>query len=174
MGSLLTSQTDITTLTPYEAGTRKSDTWLFAIIFLTALLSVPLFMIGGSKAGYAAVTTGVLVAGLAMAVMVWPIVGFFAIAASILLVEQNQLTISIWTDTLNVFYWPPKYAGLPERPIGMLILYIFLVVICRNFATRQKLLRGGPVLLPYLMFLGCVVIGIVHGLTSGGTLKIVV
>lgn len=174
MGSSLASQTDITVFTPQEARKKQNDTRLFAIIFAMALLSIPLFLVIGSEIGYSVITAGVLVATLAMVVAIWPIVGFFAIAASIFLVEQNQLTISIWTDTLNVFYWPPKYAGLPERPIGVLILFIFFVIICRNFSTRQKILRGGPVLIPYLMFLACVVIGIIHGLTSGGTLKIVV
>jgi hypothetical protein len=174
MGSSLTSQTDITRFTPQEAGKKLSDGRLFAIIFVTALLSVPLFLLAGSKIGYSLIIALVLVAIGALIVAVWPLVGFFAVAASIFLVEQNQLKISVWTDMLNVFYWPPKMAGLPERPIGVLILYIFFVIIAQRYASHQKLLRGGPVLIPYLLFLTCVIIGIAHGLTSGGTLKIVV
>ncbi len=173
MQAFLNSKAQITVAT-LIATRKKDDRMLFTIVFITALLAVPLFVLGGASVGYSTVVGGlVLFIGLIF-VLIWPEIGLFAVVLSVVLVEQAALPTPIWTDTLNVFYWPTRYAGLFERPIGFFILFVFLVILLRHFAQHHRLLQGGAMIAPFLLFLGCVVMGIVHGLTSGGNLKITV
>ncbi|HET8840892.1 MAG TPA: O-antigen ligase family protein, partial [Ktedonobacteraceae bacterium] len=76
--------------------------------------------------------------------------------------------------SIYIFYWPPAMEGLPDRPIGFFLLFILVVFAIHQLMKRQKLMQGGPLLIPYLFFLLCVVWGVVHGLSSGGNLKILV
>ncbi|HLI05176.1 MAG TPA: O-antigen ligase family protein [Ktedonobacteraceae bacterium] len=154
---------------------RRSDRLLFGSIFIIALALAPLMVLAGSVIGFSSLLayTAVLVALILIAR--WPIVGFYVVAACALLVEQDPLTVNGKVSYyLYIFYWPPQLAGLIERPIGFLMLYILLVVICHRFAKREKLLQGGKLFGALLVFLLCVAMGVVHGLVTGGDLKIIV
>ena len=72
-------------------------------------------------------------------------------------------------NVLYVYYWAPGFEGQIERPIGYLIIFIFLVFIC-----REKALQGGKLLKPFLFFLFCVAYGVVNGLATDGDFKIIV
>jgi hypothetical protein len=92
----------------------------------------------------------------------------------VVLVEQGPITTSDFTDHLYIFYWPPSLTGVPERPIGILLLLTLLALMIHHLMKRERVLWGGPLLLPFLGFLLCVVWGIVHGLQSGGDYKIMI
>lgn len=104
-----------------------------------------------------------------------PIFGFYALVFAAVVIEQNRLTTPIGTDTLDVYSWPARFQGLPERPIGFYILAILLLIIAIGLATRRAaILRGGALIIPFLLFLGCVVMGVIHGLATGGDFRIIV
>ena len=154
---------------------KHSDTLLFILIVVTVLLVTPLLVWLGSQIGFSYMLGGVIVLAIIGSIVTWPVTGFYMIAGSALLVEQNALIVNgNPLYSLYVFYWPPRYEGLIERPIGFLILFIFFVLICHRFVTRERLLYGGELFWPFLLFLLCVAYGVIHGLTSGGNLKIVV
>src|SRR5947209_13585789 len=143
---------------------KRNDTLLFIVIFFTALGITPLLILAGASIGFS-VLIG-LIAALAIAIFIvcWPVFGFFVVAGCVVLVEQEALPTSIFTDRLNIFYWPPRYTGLIERPIGFLVLFILLMYICHQLVKRQQILRGGALLLPFVLYLLCVAVGVIHGM----------
>jgi hypothetical protein len=154
---------------------RRGDRLLFSSIFIIALALVPLLVVAGATFGFSTLLAATTVLAVLVLIIRWPIVGFYVVAACALLVEQDPLTVNgVVSYYLYVFYWPPQYAGLIERPIGFLLLFIFLVIICQRFAKREKLLQGGNLFWALLVFLLFVAMGIAHGLVSGGDLKIIV
>jgi O-antigen ligase len=164
-----------------QTAQRQRDWLLFLLIFITGLGLAPLVIWAGVHFGYGT-TLGILVAILiAAGVVWWPLVGFYLVAGAAVLVEleplaQGTTPTPIFTDTLPLFYWPPgsPLEGFFERPIGLLILFTFLVILCRRFATRQRLWQGGAFLWPFVFFLLCVAGGVLHGLLTGGDPKIIV
>lgn len=173
--SLISKSNFIPTVSELVAVRRKSDILLFVVIFVTAFSLTPVFILSGLTLGLG-LLLGVLGALTVTVVIVrWPSAGFYFAAASALLIEEQPLTTApILTDHLYVFYWPSGLEGQIERPIGYMFIFIIMVLICYHFIKRQKLLRGGTLFWPFLLYLLCVVGGILHGLTSGGDLKITV
>src|SRR2546430_2576307 len=159
--SLLTSQ-------------KRSDTLLFMVIFVTALAITPLLILAGAYIGFSFLIGLKAALAVATSIVRWPAFGFFVVAGCVVLVEQEPLSTPIFTDRLNIFYWPPRYTGLIERPIGFLLLFILLTYICHQLVKRQQILRGGALLLPFVFYLLCVAVGVIHGMTSGGNFKIIV
>lgn len=154
---------------------KKSNRLIFIFIAGIALCLAPLLVLLGSDVGFSTLLAGTAVLVGLVLIVRWPVVGFYAAAACALLVEQDPLVVDGKVSYyLYIFYWPPQLAGLIERPIGFLLLFTFLIVICHRFAKREKLLQGGNLLWPMLFFLLCVVMGAAHGLATGGNLKIVV
>ncbi|WIG59196.1 MAG: hypothetical protein OJF49_001943 [Ktedonobacterales bacterium] len=153
---------------------RRSDRSLFALILVGALVVTPLLTLAGGVFGFGTIIA--LLGALLVTVLIvrWPVVGFFLTTACVVLIEQEALAFPIFTDRLNIFYWPPRLAGLPERPIGLLLLLPLFVVLCRRLATRQTPLQLGALFAPLALFIGCVVIGVLHGMAAGGDTKIIV
>ena len=171
-----TSHGTITDATRLLATQRRSDVLLFLVIFVTVFGLTPLLVFAGAVIGFSLVL-GCLVALIAAALVVrWPVLGFWVVAGCVVLIEQNPLIINthILTDQLYVFAWPPRLTGLIERPIGFFILFVFLVFLSHQLVKHQRPLQGGKLLLPFLCFLIFVVGGVVHGLVTGGNLKIIV
>jgi len=153
---------------------RTSDTRLFMLILFISLSLTPPLALAGTSNGITFVL-GIIAVLIAVALVVrWPIVGLLVVLGCATLIEQDPDFIMLKTSQLPIFYWPPSLAGLPERPIGFFILLIFLVVITTNFISRKRILLGGKLILPYLIFMLCVAGGVIHGLASGGDLKIIV
>jgi O-antigen ligase len=161
---------DVSTL---QANQRKRNLFLFLVIFIILVCLTPLLILAGTAISFGLVLSGLVLLIVAGLIIRWPIIGFFLATGCAILIEQNPLKTPIVTDELNVFYWPPEFAGQVERPFGYLLLFIFLVQICHNLLKHKQPLQGGKFLLPLLCFLSCVVIGIVHGLASGGIFKII-
>ena len=168
-------------LTPYQTTTaldheqKRSDTLLLIGIFVSVFLVTPLLVLLGLRIGFSYLLGSVFVLAIIASIVTWPVIGFYMIAASALLVEQEVLIVNGKPlYSLYVFYWPPRYDGLIERPIGFLMLFIFFVLICHRFVKRERLLYGGELFWPFLLFLLTIAWGVVHGLTSGGNLKIIV
>src|SRR5437763_2373634 len=154
---------------------RHSDRRLFIIIFAIAFGLTPLLTLAGEMIGFSTVMGLSVVLAVVVLIVLWPVLGLYVVAGCALLVEAEPLVLNGHPAySLYVFYWPPRYAGLIERPIGFLLLFIFLVVLCQRLVRRQGLLQGGKLFLPFLFFFLCVAGGIVTGLTSGGNLKIIV
>jgi cell division protein FtsW (lipid II flippase) len=173
MQTPIASQT-LQTVSHMLAARKRSETILFLLIFIITLSMTPVIMIAGLSFGMTFVLGVVIAIILAGLVVRWPVIGFFVVATCVVLVEQDALSSTDFTDRLYVFYWPTKFEGLPERPLGFLILFIFLVIICGNLLSRKKILRGGDLGLPFLLFMVCVIWGVVHGIISGGSFKIIV
>jgi hypothetical protein len=166
----------IINVTRLLATQRRSDALLFLVIFVTVFGLTPLLVLAGTSIGFNMVMGG-LVALIAAALVVrWPVLGFWIVAGCTVLIEQNPLTVNahILTDQLYIFAWPPSLTGSIERPIGFFILFIFLVFVFFQLVKRQRVLQGGKLFLPFLFFLLCVAVGVVHGLSSGGDFRIVV
>ncbi|WP_322480739.1 O-antigen ligase family protein [Thermogemmatispora sp.] len=144
------------------------------IALMLGLALLPLLILAGVSIGFSIVVALLTTFAASLLIMRWPVCGLFLCLACVLLVEQNPLQIHIGTDQLNIFYWPPNMAGMIERPIGFLMLFTLFMAICHRLAKRYPLLEGGPLIWPFLAFLICVAIGVIHGLATGGDLKITV
>src|SRR5215469_1754025 len=150
---------------------KRKDTLLFIVIFVIVFSLTPLLILAGLAVGFG------LVLGMAVSLIIaaltvcWPLVGVYTALGCVVLIEEAPLPTPILTDHLYIFYWPPGFEGLVERPIGFLFLFILFVLIVQRLIKRQRILEGGAILLPFLLFMLCVVGGAVHGLASGGDLK---
>lgn len=154
---------------------RNVERWFFIAAALFAVVLTPAMIFLQLRSGFA-LTIGLLVAVVLAIIMIfWPVAGVYALAICAVVVEQAPLPNSIFTDRLYIFSWPTNLQGLPERPIGFLMLFIFLLLIGRRLAGRQGApLKLGPIILPFVALLICVAIGVIHGLSSGGDPKIIV
>jgi hypothetical protein len=157
-----------------EATHRHAERRLTVVSLAVGIVLIVALSVASQFVGFGLLIAIVPVTAIAALIVVYPIVGMYVILVCAVLIEQEPIAYPIFTDRLNVFYWPANLSGLVERPIGFLMLFTLLVIVCRNFATRRPLLRGGAFILPFLAFLFAVVIGILHGLTSGGDSKIIV
>lgn len=172
---LITRTSFIPTVSELLAVRRRDDMLLFIVIFVTAFSLTPVFILSGLALGLGLLLGLLGALAVALVIVRWPSAGFYFAAASALLIEEQPLTTApVLTDHLYVFYWPSGLEGQIERPIGYMFIFIIMVLVCYHFIKRQKLLRGGTLFWPFLLYLLCVVGGILHGLTSGGDLKITV
>jgi hypothetical protein len=153
---------------------RRSDLLLFILLFIGMLGLVPVLVITGVALGFSYILAILVVLIITALVIRWPIVGFFVVLVAALAIDQSPTNVVGGSPTLYVFYWPTSLQGLPDRPIGFFMLLVLLVVVLQGLLRRQPLLRGGALLLPFLLFLACVVWGIMHGLSSGANLQILV
>lgn len=154
---------------------RQRERWLFIFILAFTLGMMPMMSYAQGQLGFALTLSALVVAMIIVLMARWPTLGFYMLALCAVVVEQDMLPYPIFTDHLYVFTWPAQFQGLPERPIGFLALFILLVVIVRRVAGRLgAALRFGPLLLPFLFLLATVVMGIVHGLSSGGDGRVIV
>src|SRR5947207_4089159 len=137
---------------------RRENRMKAIIVYMVALSATLLVVLGGLQFGFSNILGTLLVLGVILLISRWPIVGFFIVACSALLIDQEPLVLNGTPINLYVFYWPTRLTGLVERPIGFLLIYIIFVVICQRFAGRQKLLQGGNLLFPLLLLLLCVAV----------------
>ena len=153
----------------------QRGTAIYIFLLLTTLILTPLLILAGDGLGYGQVLA-VIVALVALALVPWkPILGLYLVVASAVVVEQEPLMATpIGTDHLNIFYWPTKLQGLPERPIGFYILAILAIIVGARLLLRRRLLVGGKLFWPFILFLACIAFGVLHGLASGGTFRIIV
>lgn len=159
----------------HQLDRHRSVTPVFLVMLAVAVALAPFMMYTDLRYGVGLALGGLVAAILLVLTVRAPIFGFYALVFAAVVIEQDPLTTPIGTDTLDVFSWPARLSGLPERPIGFYILIILLLIIATGLATRRKeILRGGALLLPFLVFLGCVVVGVVHGLATGGQFRIIV
>lgn len=157
------------------ASQNRGERFLFLAIFFTTLIFTLLVVFAGIKLGLGMILAGFGALVIAAAIVRWRVVGFFVIATCALIIEQGFNQIPIVTDQLYIFYWPPNLEGQIERPVGYIMILILFLFVCHRFISRQQpILQGGELLKPLLFFLFCLAIGIFHGLTSGGDLKIIV
>ncbi len=165
--SLITSKLDNTVSALMEERTRQ-DRILFVVLFLVLLFLTPLLTFLGVNAGIA-VVVGILGALLLAAALVrWPMLGMYLIAACAFIFELEPLPVHVGTDSFYVFYWPPQMAGFIERPFGVLMLLVLFIWIFHRLVQRQPLLRGGALIGPFTLYMFCVVASIVNGLAHGG------
>ena len=154
--------------------TGRESAIYFALLLATVVFT-PLLILAGNSQGYGQVLA-IIVALVALALVPWkPIFGLYLVVISAVVIEQEPLVgTPIGTDHLDVFYWPARLQGLPERPIGFYILAVLLIIVLSRLLLRRRLLVGGRLFYPYIIFLGCVALGVLHGLASGGTFRIIV
>lgn len=153
---------------------RHHETLIFVVFFITLLGLTPLLILQGTKTGFGLILGSIGIVILAVAIIRWPIVGLYTLAASALLIEEAPLSTPIGTDHLYVFYWPTQLAGFFERPIGLLILFTFFIFLLRRLMERERLLQGGALLIPFALYMLCVFGAAAYGLITGGDLKIIV
>ncbi len=153
---------------------RRADRLLALVVYVGAVSVSLLLALLGVKYGFSSVLGIMVVLSALLLISRWPVAGFFVVACCTLAIDQEPLVLNGTPINLYVFYWPPRYTGLIERPVGFLLIFIFFVLICHRFASRQRLLQGGKLLLSFLFFLLCVAIGVAHGMISGGNFKIIV
>lgn len=147
---------------------------IFAVILaLTAALAIATAAIE-NLVGFKIVALAFVALCLGALVLWRPIIGYYTAVACVVVIEELPLKVHDLTDLLYIYSWPPKIQSLPERPIGFLFIYIVLVLVFRRLAKREAPLSMGPLGTPLLLFMGSVLIGVAHGLASGGTLKNVV
>ncbi len=154
---------------------KQFERWLYIVLLGLTIGATPLMAYTQSQVGFGLALGLLLVAVVVVLMVRWPVLGFFVLAICAVVVEQDLLPYPIITDHLYVFYWPAQLQGLPERPIGFLLIFILLLIIVRRVAGRLGApLRLGPLIMPFLFLIACVVMGVAHGLASGGTARIVV
>lgn len=164
----------IATVAALGAARKRSDIYLFLVIFIIVFSLTPLLIIGGEAAGPTLPLGALVSLILAALIVLLPVAGFYVVAICALLVDQSPLLTPVLTDHLYIFYWPSGLEGLIERPIGFLFIFILLTVACRRLVSQQSPLQAGKLFFPFLCYILCVAGGVVHGLTSGGDFKIIV
>jgi O-Antigen ligase len=162
------------TVSDLLAARKRHEMLLFIVLFITLFSFTPLFILLGTKTGFSVLLGGAVALALALAIVRWPIVGLYTLAAGAFLIEQEALTTPIFTDHLYVFYWPPQLQGFFERPIGLLILLAFFAWLLHRLLRHERFLRGGALWYPFLLYMLCVVGGALYGFATGGNLKIIV
>lgn len=153
---------------------KQRDLLLFIVVFVAVFSLTPLLILAGLAVGFGLVlgiSASLIIAAL---IVRWPLAGVYIVVGCAVLIEESPLSTPILTDHLYIYYWPPGLEGLIERPIGFLFLFILFVLVFQHLVNRKQVLQGGALLLPFLLYLLCVVGGALHGLTSGGDLKITV
>lgn len=169
------STPDTPTTAPRMASERlRFERRSFLLVLVVALTVTPLFVYGAYKLSFGLMVALLGVLLLLVAIAWRPIVAFYVIAICVVVVEQEPLQFAVFTDRLNVYYWPARLAGLVERPIGFIFLYTLLVLLLRNFATRRPVLQGGKFIGALLFLMGAVLWGVLHGLQVGGSFKLIV
>lgn len=153
---------------------KRSELLMFLAIFISTLGLILLLLLTGNVVGFGLVFALLGLVLLLALVVRWPMFGFFVGLGCLLVVDQQPLPLLGSDFKIYVFYWPTALEGLPDRPIGFFLLFVLVVFIIHRLLTREKWLQGGALLLPYLGFFLCVGWGVVHGLTTGGNLKIMV
>lgn len=154
---------------------KRSDLFLFLSLLMGMLCLVFLLVAAGASIGFS-MTLGIFgVLIVLLLTLRWPTVGFFVALGCTLLIEQDPLPVfGSKAPMLYIFYWPTALQGLPDRPIGFFMLFVLLVLMVHNLLKRRKAVQGGGLLLPYAFLLLCVAWGTVHGLNTGGDLKLTV
>jgi hypothetical protein len=147
----------------------------YVVIFAVTLGLTPLLIIAGASFGFAQ-TLATIGALFALAVVPWrPIFGLYLMVACAVVIEQEPLLAGpIGTDRLYIFTWPAKLQGNIERPIGYVCLVILAVIILARLLRRQRPLIGGRLFYPFVLFVAALLVGVLHGLASGGTFRIIV
>ena len=159
----------------FEHTVTKKSSRAFIFLFVVTLLLTPLLILVGADQGYGTILAA-LAALIALALVPWkPIWGLYLVVICAVVVEQEPLPgTPIGTDHVNIFYWPTHLQGLPERPIGFFILAILLVLVITAVLFRRRALYGGRLFYPFLFFFACLAIGVLHGLATGGSFKVIV
>lgn len=173
MQSLVTDpQSDVAALAKARA---RGDLKLFLVVFVVALGLAPMLVVGGLSIGFSLLIGFLSALGIAAVSARWPVFGLFVALGAAVLIEESTLRLaSDFTDQLDVFTWPKSLQGLFDRPIGFLFLFLLIVVVVQRLGKREWPLRGGALILPFGLFMLCVVLGIVHGIATGGQLQIIV
>lgn len=159
----------------FQRDSRDVERWFFLAAMVVTVALTPVMLFLQLRLGFA-LTLGLLIVVILIVVMVfWPIAGVYTLAICAVVIEQENLQYPIVTDRLYVFYWPAQLQGLPERPIGFLALFVFLLIIAHRLAGRLGApIKLGPIFWPFAALLICVAIGVAHGLSTGGDPKTVV
>jgi O-antigen ligase len=157
-----------------ERERQRRDRLWFAIICGALLLLTPVVVLGVLDLGVGLFVALPVILVLCLVIARRPQVGFLVITLCVVCIDQAPQLVPIFTDKLYVYFWPPGLEGLIERPIGFLFLFILFVLVCRHLVARQKLLRGGDLIVPFGLFMLCVVVAAAYGYLTGGMLKIIV
>jgi O-antigen ligase len=157
-----------------RAAEEKSTWRMFLLLLGAGAVLAPLLVLAGAIIGTKYIVIVLVALLLGVAIVSRPMLGLYVITICVALVDQAPLPTPILTDTLPIFYWPSSLTGLPERPIGFLLLLVVLVFAFHRLLKRERPLWGGPLFWPFVLFLLAVAIGVVHGLTSGGIVNIIV
>ncbi|MGO8948454.1 MAG: O-antigen ligase family protein [Ktedonobacterales bacterium] len=153
---------------------RQSQT-AYLFLLISTLVFTPLLILAGASQGYGQVLVALAVLVI-LALVPWkPILSVYLLVICAVMIEQEPLTgTPIGTDRLYIFYWPTNLQGLPERPIGFFILAVLAIIVVSRLLLRRRPLYGGKLFYPFVFFLGCVAMGVLHGLGSGGSFRIIV
>ncbi|HEU0002898.1 MAG TPA: hypothetical protein VFQ36_18450 [Ktedonobacteraceae bacterium] len=169
------SFTGLQTVSTLLAKRKRSDLRLFILLFIGTLCLVPGLVVASSVIGFSYVLALIVVVIVTALVIRWPTVGFFVVLFCTLAIDQDPTDVVGGSPNLYIFYWPSSLQqGLPDRPIGFFMVLVLLIFILHGVLKRKTQLQGGELLLPFLLFLVCVIWGIVHGLTGGANLQILV
>src|SRR5205814_1880798 len=87
------------------AARKRSDVYLFIVIFIIMSSLTPLLVLTGVTIGIGLVLGGFVSLIVTTLIVQWPLVGFFMVAACTVLVEQYSVLAPILTDHLYIFYW---------------------------------------------------------------------
>jgi hypothetical protein len=155
-----------------RTGQQRREQRQFAVTFLAAVLLALAVTMVGLTHGFRLVFGLIAVLVVLILFVRWPLCSLYAVAACALIVDWVPLSVPIGTDRLPIWAWPASISGMPDRPIGVVLLFALGVLLVRRLAVREGGLRGGPLLWPFVLFLLAIAIAVVHGLATGGSLKI--
>lgn len=153
---------------------KRRDRLLFLVVCGIVVFLTPLAVLADMNLGLGLLVSVFVVIGVTAVIARWPLAGLFVIAGCVVCIDQAPLITPVFTDTLYVYSWPTALEGLIERPIGFLFLFILFVIICHRIVTRETILRGGALAVPFLLFFFCLSGGAVYGYLTGGSLKVIV
>ena len=113
----------------FENTIARKSSRAYIALFVATLLLTPLLILVGADQGYGTVLAA-LAALVVLALVPWkPILSYLT---SYLRARGGAGASSgtpIGTDRLDIFFWPARLQGLPERPIGFFILAILVIIV---------------------------------------------
>ncbi len=167
----------IRSATGYRSSINILDVGLLALGMLLAAILAWLLLVYGDSRGNLfapAMALGLIV----VVTVIWrsPIIGLYVLMAAAVLIEQNPLGFGdALTDQIPIFQdinGIIAVRGIYLNPVEVVMVITAVAWILRSEASGRPRLEAGPIFLPFTAFIFMVAIGVVHGVLTGGDVKI--
>lgn len=161
---------------PFSGGQRGQRLFLAAAIGLTLVLAWLLVAMGGPKGNLMA-PAGFFAALIAVPLILRkPIAGLYILFAAAVIVETDPLTFGLSaTSSIPLFRDVNGLTGIKGmwvNPVELIAVLTAVGWLLRNQAGERLQFKPAPLFAPLTVFTAIVAFSVVHGLITGGDIKI--